>query len=138
VINVTKVTRLAVTVLMLCLGAVALTAQPADQTASDFYMSYRTAFDKATAVEELLPLMSKAVRAKVEATPKEERAKMFEFLKEMSKMSGVKIVKETKNADGVMLTVEGVQDKEQRVGQIQIVKEDGKWKMGRESWSGKS
>ena len=86
----------------------------------------------------LLPLMSKSVRAKVEATPKEERAKMFEFLKEMSKMSGVKVVKETKNADGVMLTVEGVQDKEQRVGQIQIVKEDGKWKMGRESWSGKS
>ena len=63
-IDVTKVTRLAATVLMLCLGGVALTAQPADQTASDFYMSYRAAFDKATAVEELLPLMSIAVRSR--------------------------------------------------------------------------
>lgn len=109
-----------------------------EQTATDFYRDYRVAFEKAQTVEEILPRMSKAVWAKVEATPKEERAQMFEFLKEMSKMSGVKVVKETKTPEGVMLTVEGTQDGEARVGQVQIVKEDGAWKLGRESWKSRS
>jgi hypothetical protein len=109
-----------------------------EQTASDFYMSYRKALEKAQSVEEIMPLMATATRAKIEGTAKEDRANMFEFVKKMSKMSSVKVVKETKTADGVTLTVEGVQDKETRVGQIQIVKEDGAWKMGRESWSSKS
>ena len=123
--------------------ALPLLAAPAgvvaqEQTATDFYMGYRTAFEKAKTVEEILPQMSKAVRAKVEATPKEERAEMFAFLKEMSKMSGLKVVKETKTPEGVMLTVEATQDGEARLGQVQIVKEDGAWKLGRESWKSKS
>jgi hypothetical protein len=115
-----------------------LAAQTANQTATEFYVKYRAAFDKAKAVEELLPYMSKAMKAKVEETPAGERAKMFEMIKEMSKMSNVKVVKETKNEQGVMLSVEAVgEDRGKMTGQIQVVKEDGVWKMGRESWSSK-
>ena len=83
-------------------------------------------------------MMSKEMQAQVEATPKAERPKMFEFIKEMStSMTGVKVVKETKMDDGAMLTVEAMDGKEKMTGQIKIVKEGGAWKMGKESWSNK-
>ena len=120
-------------------ASVSATAAPqANQTATEFYMKYRAIFEKAKTVDELLPYMSKAMKAKVEETPAAERPKMFEFIKSMSKMSNVKVVKETKNEEGVMLSVEAVgEDRGKMTGQIQIVKEDGAWKMGRESWSSK-
>jgi hypothetical protein len=127
-------------VAMVCAAAAAPGAQAApQQTASQFYMSYRAAFEKAKAIEEVFPYVSKDVRAKMEATPAAERPKMFEFVKQMSKMTDVKVVKETKTDDGVMLTVEATSsDKEKMTGQIQVVKEGGAWKMGKESWSNKS
>ena len=129
--------RGAAVVVLVALGLAAVAAQ-AGQTASDFYVKYRAAFDKAKAVEELLPYMSKEMKAKVEETPAGERPKMFEMIKMMSKMSNMKVVKETKNEQGVMLTVEAVgEDRGKMTGQIQIVKEDGAWKIGRESWSSK-
>jgi len=125
-------------VLTVTAAGVSLGAQPASKTASEFYLSFRAAFEKAKTVEEILPYMSKAVRAKIEATPAADRAKMFAFQKEMGKMSSVKILKETTTDEGAMLTVEGMADKEKMSGQIQIVKEDGAWKIGKESWSNKS
>jgi hypothetical protein len=132
--------RLASVVLLISsVATAAATAQPANQTASDFYMAYRTAFAKAKAIEDLFPLLSKEVKAEVESTPKGERPKMFEFIKEMSKsMTGVKVVKETKTDDGAMLTVEAMDGKDKMTGQIKIVKEGAAWKMGKESWSNKS
>jgi hypothetical protein len=59
------------------------------------FASYRAAFDKATAIEEVFPYMSKDVRAEIEATPVDQRAEMLELLKEMQKLSNVKVVKET-------------------------------------------
>ena len=115
-----------------------LAAQTGTQTASEFYVKYRAAFDKAKTVDELVPLMSKERKAEIEKTPAAERAKMFEMIKMMSKMSNMKVVKETKNEQGVMLSVEAVgEDRGKMTGQIQIVKEDGAWKMGGESWSSK-
>ena len=129
--------RLTILALAVSATAVVLTAQ-AEQTASAFYMKYRAAFDKAKAIEEVLPYMSKEMKAKVEETPAGERPKMFELVKMMSKMSNVKVVKETKNEQGVMLTVEAVgEDRGKMTGQVQVVKEDGAWKMGKESWSSK-
>ena len=128
------------TPLALVLSAVVTVAaaQPANQTASEFYTTYRAALAKANAIEDLAPMMSKEMKAQVETTPKAERPKMFEFVKEMSKsMTGVKVVKETKTDDGVMLTVEAMDGKEKMAGQVKIVKEGAAWKMGKESWSNK-
>ena len=124
---------------LLISAAVAAAAQTANQTATEFYMGYRAAFAKAKAIEDVFPYMSKATKAQVEGTPAAERPKMFEFVKEMTTaMKNVKVVKETKTAEGATLTVEGLDGKEKMTGQIQILKEDGAWKVGKESWSNKS
>ena len=129
--------QLAAIVVLIAVG-VSLAAAQANQTASEFYTAYRAAFDKAKKIEELIPYMSKSMKADIEKTPASERPGMFEMIKEMSKMSDVKIVKETKEPDGVMLSVESVgPDRGKMTGQIKIVKEAGAWKMAKESWSSK-
>jgi hypothetical protein len=130
--------RLASLALLVVAMVTALAAQPANQTATEFYMAYRAAFAKAKAIEDLSPYMSKEMKAQVDSTPAAERPKMFEFVKEMSAaVTNVKVVKETKTDQGVTLTVEGMDGKEKMTGQIRIVREGGEWKMGRESWSNK-
>jgi hypothetical protein len=129
--------QLAAIVVLIAVGVSLVTAQ-ANQTASEFYTAYRAAFDKAKKIEELIPYMSKSMKADIEKTPTSERPTMFEMIKEMSKMSDVKIVKETKTADGVTLSVEAVgPERGKMTGQVRIVKEDGAWKMAKESWSSK-
>ena len=88
-------------VVVLVAGVAAIGAQPANQTASEFYMTYRAAFAKAKAIEEMLPLMSKEMKAQIEKTPADERPKMFEFVQMMSTaMTNVKVLKETKTDTG--------------------------------------
>jgi hypothetical protein len=124
---------------VLMLAAAPARAQKAEQTATQFYMTYRAAFDKAKRIEDVLPYMSKKTRGQVESTPAAERPKMFEIVKMMGTLTNVKVSKETKTADGVTLTVSALDsDKKPTSGQIEIVKEDGAWKLGGESWSSKS
>ena len=128
--------RVASLVVVLFAGVSAIGAQAPKQTASEFYMTYRAAFAKAKAIEEMLPLMAKEVRAEIEKTPAAERPKMFEFVKEMSTaMTNVKVIKETKTDTGVTLTVEGMDGKDKMSGQVQILREGDAWKVGKESWS---
>jgi hypothetical protein len=109
-------------------------AQPAQKTASQFYMDYYAACDKAKKMEDLLPWMSAKSRAEMEAMPAAERPKMFELFK-MLRASNVKVVKETRTTDGATLTVEGIDtDKKKATGTVDIVKEKGEWKIGQEKW----
>jgi hypothetical protein len=112
-------------------------AQAKAQTATQFYMAYRAAFDKASKIEELFPYMAESNVKQVQATPTEQRAKMFEVVKAMGALTGVKVVKEEHTPDGgAMLTVEALgPDKSKTTGKITIVKEKGAWKVGREAWS---
>jgi hypothetical protein len=131
--------RVAFLVVVLFAVVAAIGAQPANQTASEFYMTYRAAFAKAKAIEQMLPLMSAEMKAQVEKTPAAERPKMFEFVQQMSNaMTNVKVIKETKTDTGATLTVEALDGKDKMSGQIQVVKEGAAWKMGKESWSSKS
>lgn len=124
---------------VLCTALAAAHAVAQTQTASEFYLSYRAAFDKAKSIDELLPYMSKPVAAQITATPKADRAKMFELMKAMGTLTDVKVVKEAKSADGATLSVEGLDgDKKKNTGTVQIVKEGGAWKLGPESWSSSS
>jgi uncharacterized protein DUF4878 len=136
-----RLARLVIAALLLSLTAGSLAfAQSKEQTASQFYMKYRAAFDKAKTIEEILPYMAKENKAQVEATPAADRAKMFEMVKMMSKLTDVKIVKEERSADGgATLTVTGTDmDKNQSTGKVTIVKESDGWKVGKESWSTKA
>ncbi len=123
--------------LMLAFAASLAFAQRPAQTASQFYMKYRAAFEKAKAVDELLPYMAKENRDQVEKTPAADRAKMFEMMKMMGKLTDLKILKEERASDGgATLTVEGMDaDKKKNTGKVTILKEAGEWKLGKESWS---
>jgi hypothetical protein len=106
------------------------------ETASQFYAKYRQAFDRATTVDDLLPYMSKPMKAQVENTPAADRAKMFEMIKAVGAITDMRIVKETRSADGATLTIEALDpDKKKTTGTVQVVNEGGEWKLGTESWS---
>lgn len=129
--------RLACLTAAVALATTAVQAQT-EQSATQFYMAYRAAFAKATKVDELMPFMAKARRAEIEKTPAGERSKMFAFIKELDTVSQIKVIKETKSANGVTLSAEGIDgDKKKSTGTIEVVREDGGWKLGKESWSTK-
>jgi len=107
-------------------------------SASDFYLQYRKAFEAAKKIEDVLPFMSADTTKQIQATPPAERGQMFEMIKMMGALTNVKITKETKTATGATLTVNAIDsDKKPTVGTIDIVQENGKWKLGKESWSSK-
>jgi hypothetical protein len=114
-------------------------AQPATaqtQTASQFYMAYRSAFDKAKKIDDLFPYLSKKTLDQVNQTPAAERSKMFEMMKMVGAITNVKIAKETPTATGATLDVTALDpDKKPTKGTVEIVKEGGAWKLGGESWS---
>jgi hypothetical protein len=111
-------------------------AQAPGASASDFYMQYRKAFDAAKKIEDVLPFMSADTTKQIQATPPAERGRMFEMIKMIGALTNVKIVKETQTAAGATLTVNAVDsDKKNTTGTIDIVKENGGWKLGTESWS---
>ena len=135
--HVRGILRLACLTAAFVLAATAVQAQT-EQSATQFYMAYRAAFAKATKVDELLPYMAKARRAEIEKTPAGERSKMFAFIKEFDTVTQIKVVKETKSGSGVTLSTEGVDgDKNKSTGTIEVLREDGGWKLGKESWSTK-
>ena len=99
-------------------------------------MAYRAAFAKAGKVEDLFPFMGAAQRAQVEKTPAAERPEMFKFIKEFNNFANVKVLRETKSATGATLEVEGItpEDKKKATATVEVLREGGAWKIGRESW----
>jgi Domain of unknown function (DUF4878) len=136
----TKLHRAVSLTAVLCAAAGLWTPLAAQtKTASQFYMDYRTAFDKATKIDDVLPYMSKKRADEVAATPADERAKIFEMIKMMGTLTEVRIVKEAKTAEGATLTVEALDmDKKKTTGTVKIIKEGGAWKLDGESWESSS
>lgn len=127
--------RMVASSVLVVLVAMASLAAGQEQTATQFYMTYRAAFDKAQAVEEILPYMSAERRKQVESMDAEMRKKMFGAIKAIGSYTGLKVVKETRTDNGATLAVEAVDsDKAKVSGTISIVREDGQWKLGRESF----
>jgi hypothetical protein len=111
-------------------------AAPQTGTATEFYMSYRAAFDKAQKIEELFPYLAAKNRQEAEKTPADERVKLFELMKMFGEMKDVKVVKAAKNGSGETLSVEGTVDGKKQTCAVQIVNEGGAWKLGAEKCSG--
>jgi len=107
---------------------------PAAQTATQFYLEYRAAFDKATKLEDILPFMAAHKRKEAEAMPALVRDLGFPSMKAMNAVTDVKILKEESAVDTATLTVEGVHSGKRRTGSVTMVKESGGWKIGGESW----
>ena len=122
-------------------GVAATAAPPASQTATQFYMAYRAAFDKATKIDDILPFMSAENRKQVEGTPKADRDKMFGMIKMMDTHTKVKVLKEDRQADGSVNLGVSAYDTDQKkdvIGTVSVVKENGGWKLRKESWSSDS
>ncbi len=125
----------ALTLVFASMGA-ATYAQNANQTATEFYLAYRVVFDKAKSVADIRPWHSKAVQAKMDATSKEDSAMMFDMVKMLGAVTNLKVVKETKTASGVTLSVEALDsDKKKTTGEVFLIREGGVWKLERERWS---
>jgi hypothetical protein len=121
--------------ILLALHMAVVSAQTPAKTATQFYMDYRAAFEKATKVEDVIPFMSAEVRKQIEATPAAERPEMFQMIKMMN-VTGVKVTREQITSTGATLTAEGTDsDKKKSTGTVQILKENGAWKLGQESWT---
>ena len=134
-----RIPRIVVASLLTLVMVPALLAQAPKpgQTATEFYRAYRVTLAKAASIEDLLPLLSKDTRARVEKTPAAERPMMFNMVKEMAlDMGDVTVLKETAAGDGVELQLEATSKmmNGKQAGKVQIIKEDGAWKVGRESW----
>jgi rRNA maturation endonuclease Nob1 len=128
-----------VTVAMMApaVSASAQTASAKAQTGTQFYMAYLEAFAKAKSLDEVSPWLAKERRDQIAKTPKDEQAMMFGMIKEMSAdNTSIKVVKEAPTATGADLDVEAVSkaDKSKVTGKISLVKEDGQWKVSKESW----
>ncbi|MEO8070085.1 MAG: hypothetical protein ABI652_01675 [Acidobacteriota bacterium] len=116
-------------------AAQAKAADASAQTATQAYLAYRLAFDKATKVEDLAQYQTADVKKQIEATPPADRAQMFGMMKIMGAMTGMKVTKEERTAAGATLTAEGVNsDKKKLTGTVKMVKEAGVWKVAEESW----
>jgi hypothetical protein len=102
-------------------------------------MEYRAAFDKAKAVEDILPFMSAERRKQVESTPAAERREMFDMIKTLGALTNVKVTKETRTANGATLMVDALDgDKSKTTGTITLVQENGAWKIDKESFKSSS
>jgi hypothetical protein len=129
-------TRVLIAAMFLSSTALVTTATAQTGTATQFYMSYRAAFDKAQKIEELMPYLIAANRKQIESTPPGERVEMFELLKMVGTMKDVKVLKATKNQRGEMLAVEGLTDGKKQTCDVEIVNEGGAWKVGAEKCKG--
>ena len=110
----------------------------AQTTASEFYLQYHKALMSAKKIDDIFPFVSEKTKKQMLATPADQRSMMFEMMQEMSMMSGLKVVKETRTDTGATVTVEGVgDDKSKSTGTITLVTENGGFKIDRESWSTK-
>lgn len=113
-----------------------LAQQKPAATASEFYLQYRDAFEKAKSIEDLYPFVTTEMRTKMEETPADEREMMFEMMQMMGKMTDMKVVKESQAGDTYTLEVTGNDmEKSPMKGTITIKKEGGEWRLERESWS---
>lgn len=119
-------------------GSAAVASPPANQTATQFYMAYRAAFDKATKIDDILPYMCAANRKQAESTPAAERSKMFEMIKMMDTNTKVKVLKEDKQTDGSVVLAVTAYDTDQKKdvsAKVTVVKEGGAWKLVKEAWT---
>ena len=127
--------------LLVCLAAASMllvlpaSAQQSANTATDFYLGYRAAWSGATTIDPLLPYIAKDSRRSFEAMPAEQRKSMFDVMKQMGTIRNLKVVKETKTADGFVLDVTGIgPDDKPATGTVEIVWEGPVMKLKKEAW----
>lgn len=101
-------------------------------TPSEAYRQYRAALFDAKDVSSVSPLMTKSVNEQINATPEKDKSMMFDVLKHFSPKT-VHIVSERIDGEKAVLTVSG-DPKENEAGTVTLLRENGSWKMEKETW----
>jgi hypothetical protein len=115
--------------------ALPASAQQAAHPATDFYLGYRAAWSGATTIDPLLSYIAKDSRRSFEAMPQEERNAMFDVMKQTGTIRNLRVVRETKTAEGFVLNVTGIgPDNKPARGVVEIVWEGPVMKLKKEAW----
>jgi hypothetical protein len=97
------------------------------------YLDFNQALKKAKTVEELLPLRIASMAKMIDDVPAEHRGEMLNFFKQQADVP-VKIVGGFANDQQATLWTESEQDGSRMEGRVNVHREDGKWKLGMESF----
>jgi hypothetical protein len=114
-------------------------APQATETATQFYMRYRTVVAKATTVDEVTALWPAETAQEFNAAPPDQRVDLATLQRAYAIVSNVGVTQETASPDGsrVTLSLEGTgKDGRKVTGKAVVVKEKGVWKVvGPDAWS---
>lgn len=104
--------------------------QPAE-TASQFYMRWRDAALKAKSVDEIVAFWTAETKEEFNMEPDAAKAETLPMIKRYyATQTEVKVVNETATSRGATLSLEALDaDKQPVVCSIQVVKENGAWKI---------
>ena len=109
---------------------------PAKETASQFYLRYRALIPAATSVQQVVEHWSSDQREDFKAAPANQRPDL-DFVKSVTAATtNVKVIKESSTPNYATLDVEGVMDGKPVTATIDLVRENGLWKIasGPERW----
>jgi hypothetical protein len=111
------------------------------ETAAQFYLRYRSAALNATSVDEITPFWTTETVDEFNMEPASARAETLPMMKRAyGRQTDVKVVRETATPTGATLFLEGLDSAKQPVvSTIDIVRENGAWKIGAavEQWQSK-
>ncbi len=119
-------------------------AQAESLSPKDSYLKYKTALIAANKIEDLSSFYCKQVNEEIKHTPAEMKPMMFSLMKETSPQQ-VTIKSEDINGDSAKLSlVSAPADAkaspnviESTTGSVSFLREDGEWKIKKESWNSK-
>lgn len=103
----------------------------AAETASQFYLRWRAAALNAKSIDEITPFWTAEMAGEFSMEPDSAKAGTLPMMKRIYGMqTDVKVVKETATPAGATLLLEGLdRDKKPIVTSVDVVKENGAWKM---------
>lgn len=113
------------------LPAAPQTQARANETATQFYLRWRTAALAAKSMDEITPFWTAGMTDQFSMEPEAAKADTLPMIKRFyGAQRDVKVIKETATPTGATLSLEG-KDSEQKpiVSRVEIIKENGAWKM---------
>lgn len=112
-----------------------------EQTPKAAYLDYFKTFLVATDVNAIVPYMCKSVVKQINETPADMKPMMFGVMKEMTPKE-IEVLSEKVDGDHATIKLAGKPDAslakdmtEKNEGTVTMVREDGVWKIDKESWN---
>ena len=101
------------------------------ESGTEFYLRYRKTAIAAKSVDEILAFWSSELLHEFKMEPEDAKAGTLDMVKRVeSSLADLRVVQETATPNGATLSLEAIgPDKKPRSGTIELVKENGAWKL---------